>query len=89
MIFIAGWRASVSAGIDFATGSVALSPLAPVTLPTIACPPSFTETCACAGRGGRDLDLAAQPATRSSARGPRSTIWCKSPWSMHELHYHR
>ncbi len=37
MIFIAGWRASVSAGIDFGTGSVALSPLAPVTLPTIAC----------------------------------------------------
>ncbi len=69
MIFIASWRASVSAGIDFATGSVALSPLAPVTLPTIACPPSFTERCA--GRGGRDLDLPAQPATRSSARGTK------------------
>ena len=35
MIFIASWRASVSAGIDFATGSVALSSLARVTLPTI------------------------------------------------------
>src|SRR5262249_49562623 len=45
IIGIACWRASVSAGVVVTGFAAAVPPAAWLTLPTIACPPSLTDTC--------------------------------------------
>src|SRR5215472_14437014 len=45
IIGIACWRASVSAGVVVTAFSAAVPLAAWFTLPTIACPPSLTDTC--------------------------------------------